>query len=250
VTRASRNSVMFERYTTEVRGTWQAIATCAVLACSVPSTVFVAPHDGADAPAIVMPTIVAVTAAGNTSALNPYDVMIPAVRAGDLVLVGLTIHSNASVISVVDGTSYMASGAHAALGNTSSDIWYLANAAPNFGTIRITTSAATAYEVWVVEIAHAGALDHAAGSCVIDPPRVATAQLATTVADEVVFGVTMLSTYNVTSVAAPFLPLMIQNGNAAAYYIAPTVGSFGPAWGSTATMMQNTCSSTAAFLPG
>jgi hypothetical protein len=226
------------------RATLLVLAACGRLGLTTP------PPDAASSP----PMPVQVATRGGVQ--SPVTVMLDdPVAAGDLLVVALAIHTSAAALSVTEGSSTaLALANRATMGNTASELWYLANAAPA-STVKIVMSQTTGLDVWVVELANVATvapLDATAGQCLpymLPMSPIAVADVATTKPDELAIGVTMLSGgINVTTVAAPFTAFGALSGNGAAFYVAPTAGSYGPMWSATATQSGVTCSSTASFL--
>lgn len=204
-------------------------------------------HDAASSPRFV-----AVSTA-MSSGSSVLDVPIPLVAAGDLLAVGVTIHGNALVVSIVDGNNHplTSAGARAVMASTASEVWFAANSSPTT-SITVAMNGSVGYDVWVAEFANLAAvpLDTKASQCVTYPPVVATAKVVTTVPGELVFGATMLAAPdNVKTVAAPFTPFVALSGNGTAFDLAAVPGSYGPAWTAQTQQVAVTCSSTAAFLP-
>jgi hypothetical protein len=161
-----------------------------------------------------------------------------------------------AVASVVDSSGgQLTRAVRAAMGNTSSELWYAAPITAAITKIDVTMAgSASGFDAWVAEFAHvaAGAPTQMNQACLVYPPTIARAPVTTTADGELVIGTSMLA-YPVyaNAVDAPFTALPFQNGNGAAYVVADAPGAYAPVWGvgSGSGMMAMTCSSTIAFRP-
>jgi hypothetical protein len=191
---------------------------------------------------------------GDTQPFSTWQVTIPSVSAGDLVVVAVADHNGDQVVNVVDGAgTQLASATRAVMGTISSELWYESNAKPTT-SLTLTMSAMTHFDVWVAEFSHInpGPADVVANGCLQYPPSVATAPVTTTVANELVVSVTMAAYPLYLSTAQPpFSGLQPINGNAAGYYVAPQPGSYASSFDIAmgTGMTAVTCESTAAWLP-
>jgi hypothetical protein len=206
---------------------------------------------GAAADAARAPPSLVATSTGRSTDPAVLAIPIPRAAAGDLIVVGVTIHSSASVVRVGDGAGNRFTPAgRAAMNSTAAEVWFEANTAP-IDSVTVMLTATGGYDVWVAEFAGAGGMDTHAELCAVYPPQVAIAAVTPTMPDELVFGVTMLAAPDsVQGVAAPFAALATQSGNGAAYQVATQPGTYGPAWTAQTTQRAVTCSTTVAFLPG
>jgi hypothetical protein len=216
------------------------------------------PGDSGDAP-VAVPRLVAMTDSStgdNGPSFPTLQVTIPPVAAGNLVVVAIADHHGAAVSSVVDAArhQFASTGARAAQSSTASELWYEADAVPTT-SVTVTMTPASNFNVWVAEFAgvRSGPPDVAAHDCLQYSPTIVAAPITTTVANELVFSVTMCAApLYVGQAQPPFSSLPPLSGNGAAYYVAPTPGSYGTsfdiAMGSGMNAM--TCASSAAWLPG
>jgi len=193
------------------------------------------------------------TSAGSTTSLA---VSFPTVVAGDLLIVAIAEHQGATITSVVDsnGTQLVSAGARAAQASTASDLWYEANAAPT-NRVTVAVSSAGNFDVWVAEFAGVkpGPPDRIAAQCLQYPPAIVTAPGVATVAEELVFSVTMLAfPLFVSDVQPPFTGFPPRTGNDAGYYVVPQAGSYATTFDISmgAGMPAMTCASTAVWPPG
>jgi hypothetical protein len=211
-----------------------------------------------DAPADV-PRLVAMTGSSTgdgSGTFSMLQVTIPPVTAGNLVVVAIADHSGAAVSSVVDagGHPFASTGARAAQSFTASEVWYEANAAPTT-SVTVAMTPASNFNVWVAEFTGVQRAPPAvtAHDCLQYPPTIVAATVTTTVANELVFSVTMCAApLYVDQAQPPFSSLPPLSGNGAGYYVAPTPGTYGTSFdiASGSGMNAMTCASSAAWLPG
>jgi hypothetical protein len=233
-----------------------AIAACGRLGFDDHVAVDAARTDAAiDAPR-EMPGLVAMTSATAGSNVASFDVTIPEVTAGDLLIVGIAGHYGVPIASISDGSGRQltSAGVFAEMASTSSEIWYEPQAAATT-LVTINASMPTQFDVWIAEFSgtHAGPPVDSGSNCREYPPSLVTAPGTTTTDDELVFSVTMFAyPLFVSEMLPPFTGFSPLSGNDAGFYIAPAPGSYGTqfeiAMGS--GMAAMTCASTAVWPPG
>jgi hypothetical protein len=178
------------------------------------------------------------------------------IQAGDLIVVGVVTINTAVVTGVSDGAgnTYVSTGARPTAGSVTSEIWFAQDSKPATTSVTVELNVASGASVWLLEVSGmntSAPLDAAAtNTAVLVDLTVMGPPLTTTVPNELVFDAGALFNANLTGLAAAdgFDALAIDQGNNAAYLIAPTPGTYAPTW-STDGFSGTACIIAASFKP-
>jgi hypothetical protein len=167
--------------------------------------------------------------------------------AGDLVVVAVTVNTNAAttVTTITDnapGGGNVYTSANQRSNDTSCDnvveLWYAKNVVAGATSVKVTTNLVVQMDMWVLELA---GLDRMApfdtGAVANSQPAatILTAPAVTPSKPNAVVISTVCSCAAVTGLraASPFTALNVHTGNTTAYFLTTSVGSHGAVWNAT-----------------
>jgi hypothetical protein len=197
------------------------------------------PSDAGADSAIAVNIVVVQTAQASTANDVVLDVPIAPSKAGDLVVVLVSTSTAANVTSITDDApggadTFVSAGLRSSIGSCQgAEIWYARNVSGGASTVKVVTTVSGTLCAWVLEVSGAlaagavaagtvGETSMEAGTIVVPPVMVSAAPAF------VVSSVGSCGMLGTLEPASPFTALELQNGNGGAYYIAPSVGAYGP----------------------
>ena len=234
---------------------WLAYALFGVAACGRfgfderTATIDSAPDGPAPPPALI-----AMSGGSAEATESSLEVTFPPTTPGHLFVVSFTIHTDATVTSLVDdgGNTYIAAPVRASMAGTSSEIWY-SNHTASAATLAVTMDKVGSFNAFTIEFAGVeGAPAKTNSACLQYPPTFVTAPITTTAPDELVVTVTMFAfPVFVSAMRAPFTGLPPLSGNATGYLIAHEPGTYASTFDieSGAGMTAMTCASSTSWMP-
>jgi len=208
----------------------------------------------ADAPP-KMPALVAFTGSSTGDPATPpanLQVTIPAVAAGDLLVVAIANHYGGMVASIGDGSHSLVPSDTPQINGIASELWYSGSAA-GVTSLTVTTQSPNNFDVWVAEFSNVQITPvSVAGQCAPYPPALEMVPDTTTVPSSLVFSVLMAQyPLYVGDTQPPWTSLGPQTGNGAGYIVAAQPGTYTAQYSIAqgSGMTAETCESTAVWVP-